>query len=184
VEYASESLPLSPPVLLFVGTLSAIKGFSLFLDVARRFPSGHIQAVACIPFIPKGAEKLARDAINAGVMLRIGLVNPCEIFKGASLLLQCTDSSLVTETFSLVTAEAMACGIPVATTGMAVGREILGDALAFDVPERDADLIVRNVFLLLNDPTRLEELRGASRARRARYSFEVFQKNVSTIISF
>lgn len=183
VDHASDTEPQHPPTLLFVGAASAIKGFPLFVEVARRLPPGQVQAIACVPAPPPASRELIEIAEASGVKLRYGLSDPVAMFDGATLLMQCTDPTLWTETFSLVMVEALACGVPVATSGMAVAPEILGDAWAFDVPSRDPDRIVAEVLSLLEDGQRLQSLRAAARARRAHFSFERFQLRVNEVLS-
>jgi len=182
VGHSSDTTPLEPPVLLFVGAVSALKGFPLFVDVARRLPPARVRAVACVPDIPPSAHSWAEAAQAANVEICCGLSEPLQMFAGASLLLQCTDSSLWTETFSLVMAESLAYGVPVATAGMAVAPEILGDAWAFDAPTRNPEQIAAAVLDLLNDPPRLQSLRAAARARRAHFSFHAFQGRVADML--
>jgi glycosyltransferase involved in cell wall biosynthesis len=182
VDCISDTAPLEPPVLLFVGEVSALKGFPLFVDVARRLPSGRVRAVACVPQIPPSTRIWVEAAQEADVEIRCGFSEPREMFQGASLLLQCTDPSLWTETFSLVMAESLTCGVPVATAGTAVAREILGDAWAFDVPTRDPDHIAAEVLALLDDARRLQTLRTAARVRRAHFSFDTFQGRVADVL--
>ncbi len=182
VDHSSDTTPLEPPVLLFVGEVSALKGFPLFVEVARRLPPVRVRTVACVPGIPLSTRSWAEAAQAANVEIRCGLSDPLQMFAGASLFLQCTDPSLWTETFSLVMAESLACGVPVATAGTAVAPEILGDAWAFDVPTRAPEDIAAAVLALLDDPPRLQALRSAARARRAHFSFHSFQKRVSDVL--
>lgn len=182
VDHASESIATRPPILVFVGALSKLKGFPLFLDVVRRIPLGRVRAVAYVPSLPASANALVSDARAAGIDIRTGISRCEEMFDGASLLLQCTDPTIWTETFSLVMVEALACGVPVATAGMAVAPEILGDAQAFDVPSRNPDRIAEKVLALLGDPIQLESLRIAAKRRRQVYSFDAFKSQVSDVV--
>lgn len=184
VDAYSDLSPYNPPVLLFVGTMSRLKGFDLFVQVAREIEPGTIRAVACIPAVPAGADELVTAAREAGIECRCGISDPASMYPGASLLLQCTDPTMVTETFSLVMAEAMACGVPVGTTGMKVAAEILGDAWAFDVPDRDPHRIADQVRALLVNPTRLQNLREAALERRSRYAFPAFCERVGALLLF
>ena len=182
VDNNSDSTPVDPPVLLFVGEVSALKGFPLFVDVAQRLPPARVRAVACVPHVPLSTRSWVESAQAKIVEIRCGLSKPRQMFAGATLLLQCTDPALATETFSLVMAESLACGVPVATAGTAVATEILGDAWAFDVPNRDPDRIAAEVLALLDDPQRLQALRVAARARRTHFSFLTFQGRVGDVL--
>jgi glycosyltransferase involved in cell wall biosynthesis len=182
VALCSNQAPADPPILLFVGTMSRQKGFDLFVKVVRAIKPGTVRAVACIPGVPAGATELDTDAREAGIELRCGISDPADMYPGAALLLQCTDPTICTETFSLVMAEALACGVPVGTTGMKVAAEILGDAWAFDVPGRDPHRIADQVSTLFADPARLQVLREAARERRVRYAFPAFRERVGALL--
>lgn len=182
IDFSSDAKAEQPPIIVFVGAISPLKGFPLFVEVVRRLRPGAVRAIAWVPQIPPASLAVANDAREAGVNLRIGATDPVEMFSGATLTLQCTDSAIGTETFSLVMVESMGCGVPVATTGMAVAPEILGDAWAFDVPSRDPDLIAYEIMTLLDNPPRLQALRAAARARRSHFSFEAFQTRVGKLL--
>ena len=182
VDGGSGSEPLEPPVVLFVGAISALKGFPLFVDVARRLPPGRVRTAACVPNVPQAAHRWVENAEAANVEIRRGLSDPSQMFAGATLLLQCTDPALWTETFSLVMVESLACGVPVATAGMAVAPEILGAAWAFDVPSRDPDSIAAEISTLLDDAPRLQRLRTAARERSKNFTFQVFQNHISKVL--
>jgi glycosyltransferase involved in cell wall biosynthesis len=182
VDNGDDTAPLEPPVLLFVGEVSAVKGFPLFVDVARRLSPARVRAVACVPHVPPPRRGWVEAARAANVQICCGLSEPRQMFAGATLLLQCTDPSLWTETFSLVMAESLAFGVPVATAGTAVAPEILGDAWAFDVRTRDPDRIAAEVVALLDDPQRLQALRAAALVRREYFSFDAFQSRVADVL--
>ena len=182
VAIRSDQEPDDPPILLFVGAMSLLKGFDLFIRVVRAIQPGTVRAIACIPRVPAGAIELDTAAREAGIELCCGISDPAGMYPGATLLLQCTDPTMWTETFSLVMAEALACGVPVGTTGMKVAAEILGDAWAFDVPDRDPHRIADHVSALLANPNRLQDLRGAALERRARYAFPAFCERVGELL--
>lgn len=183
VALRSDQEPADPPVLLFVGAMSRLKGFDLFIRVVREIEPGTVRAIAYIPTVPADATELYMAANKAGIELRFGVSDPEGMYPGATLLLQCTDPTMGTETFSLVMAEALACCVPVGTTGMKVAAEILGDAWAFDLPDRDPRRIADHVRALLADPPRLQGLRDAARERRSRYAFPAFCERVCALLS-
>ncbi len=182
VTVRSDEALADPPILLFVGAMSRIKGFDLFVKVVHAIEPGTVRAIAYIPGVPVGAAELDAAACDAGIELHYGVIDPTVMYPGAALLLQCTDPTLCTETFSLVMAEALACGVPVGTTGMKVAAEILGDAWAFDVPDRDPYRIADHVRTLFADPVRLQDLREAARERRSRYAFPAFCERVEALL--
>jgi glycosyltransferase involved in cell wall biosynthesis len=182
VDKMGEARPTHPPVLLFIGAVSALKGFPLFIEVVSRLPPGMFRAVACVPSLPESARGWIERAQRLGVMLRCGLADPADMFAGATLLVQCTDPSLATETFSLVMTEALAFGVPVATTGMGVASEVLADAWAFDEPSREPELIASKILALSQDGPRMASLRKAALARRMNFSFSTFQQRVGDVL--
>ena len=183
VDKMGEALPSQPPVLLFVGAVSALKGFPLFIEVVSRLPPGMFTAVACVPSLPDSAHEWIARAQHLGVILRCGLADPEDIFAGATLLIQCTDPGIATETFSLVMSEALAFGVPVATTGMGVASEVLAGAWAFDAPSREPDLVASKIVALCQDKPRLASLRVAALERRMNFSFPVFQVRVGDVLN-
>jgi glycosyltransferase involved in cell wall biosynthesis len=182
VDKMGETPPTQPPVLLFVGAVSALKGFPLFVEVVSRLPAGMFSVVACVPSLPDSARGWIERAQQLGVIFRCGLSDPEEMFAGATLLIQCTDPLLATETFSLVMSEALAFGVPVATTGMGVASEVLADAWAFDEPSREPDLIASKILALCQDGPKLASLRAAALARRRHFSFPIFQQRVGDVL--
>lgn len=183
VGFFSEQEKHNPSVLLFVGAVSELKGFNLFVDVVRELRSKNIRALAFVPSIPPKASALLTAAQMAGIEVVVGVSDPKFIYPGATLLLQCTDPELWTETFSLVMAEALASGVPVATTGMKVAPEILSDAWAFDVPGRNPKEIAAKIDDLFNSSEKIDLLCLAALRRRNHFTYDRFKTNVSTILN-
>lgn len=179
----SETVVKSAPVLIFVGAISRLKGFDLFVEVVSSIEPGTVHAIAFVPKVPNSGCDLVEAARKAGIELRIGVTDPTAIYPGASLLLQCTNPMLATETFSLVMVEALSFGVPVGTAGMKVADEILGDAWAFDVPDRVPHHIASHVIDLFSNPERLQRLSLAAIKRSTRFTFPIFCKRINYLMT-
>jgi glycosyltransferase involved in cell wall biosynthesis len=182
VNVHSDRAPEDPKIILFVGNLSNTKGFDLFVEVVRLIQPSTVRAIAFVPDVPYGKRNKVEAACRAGIEMRFGVSDPYVIYPGASLLLQCTDPVIATETFSLVMVEALACGVPVGTAGMKVAYEILSDACAFDVGSRNPEEIAACIKKLLASPERLNILISAAKKRREYFTYESFKANISNII--
>lgn len=169
--------------LVFVGNTSVMKGFALFVEVARRLCGSELTPVAFLASREQCDPSLLLQAKSAGIAVKFGVTAPEEMFDAGYLSLLCTDPGLWTETFSLVAVESMGCLVPVASAWAGVAQEILGPALAFEVPSRDPETIVQEIRALLSQPERYARLVQACRARRNEYSFERFQLRVRALVS-
>lgn len=178
-----ERTPQRQPKLIFVGSTSAAKGFSLFIEVARRLSGSELTPVAFLPSPERCDPVLLAQAESAGIAVRYGVTDPKEMYEAGFLSLQCTDPHLSTETFSLVAVESMSCLVPVASAGTGVVKEILANALAFDVPTRDPEQIASKIRALLSESARYEGLVEACRVGRGEYTFERFQQRVQALVS-
>lgn len=186
----SVTLNADPPMqtprsqLVFVGNTSALKGFALFIEVARQLEkAAGLTPVAFLPPAQLCEPALLREAQAAHVDLRHGVTDPRDMFGAAYLLLLCTDPARATETFSLVAVEAMSALVPVASAGTGVLKEVLGDALAFDVPSRDPVRMAAEVVALRSSPDRYQALVEACRARRGDYTFDRFRARVLALVA-
>lgn len=175
--------PRRKPKLVFVGNTSVTKGFLLFINVAKSLSGSVLTPVAFLPSYERCDPVLLGQALSAGITIMYGVTDPIEMYEEAYLSLQCTDPDLATETFSLVAVESISCLVPVASTGAGVVKEILANALAFDVPSRDPERIASEIRTLLAEPARYEALIDACRVRRAEYTFERFQQGVQVLVT-
>jgi glycosyltransferase involved in cell wall biosynthesis len=171
------------PFLVFVGNTSVAKGFPLFIEVARRLSGTPLVPVAFLPSPERADPDLLARARAAGISVRFGVTDPATMYDGAFLSLLCTDPTLWTETFSLVAVESISCLVPVASGGAGVAREILADALAFDVPSRDPGHIADAVRALLAEPARHQALVQACRRRRGEFTPERFRQRVGALVA-
>jgi glycosyltransferase involved in cell wall biosynthesis len=172
----------SRSAVVFVGAATRMKGFDLFLDVANALgPTFCCRAyLACQSNqLPTEFEAAIRQS---GADMHYGKTNPATFFGDAWLTLMLTDPKRATETFSLVAAESVFFGVPVASSGSAVVAELCSDALAFDEPSRRADLIADQIITLHKDNER-QRLLGAACARRsADLGSNQFIQNVGALL--
>lgn len=168
--------------LLFVGTTQPIKGFALFVAVCETLPDLPLRKTAYLSDEARHDEALVARARRAGIEIVFGESRPEILYRDGFLLLQATDPALCSETFSLVAAEAMARLVPVAGAGTTVLAEVLGAALAFDVPSREPGEIARAIRALHGDSSRYAALRAACASRRTTFSDRAFLKRLGGIL--
>lgn len=153
------------PSILHVSNFRTVKGIDL---LARLFVAIYGQTEAELWLVGDGPEMSALrrllDSSPAAAAVRyVGACSqPDAYFRDASLLL----STSVEESFGLAVLEAMASGLPVATTGVGGIPELIEDdvtGLLFD-PD-DLDTTVTRIVKLLRSPERLDALRTAASAR-------------------
>jgi glycosyltransferase involved in cell wall biosynthesis len=106
--------------------------------------------------VPDGVESLGR----------VSLDELASLYRRAATLV----FPSLYEGFGLPVLEAMARGVPVATSDRASLPEVAGDAALLFDPERPAE-IAAAIESLLADPARAERLRAAGRERAARFSW-------------
>ena len=169
-----QDAPSTRDRLLFVGTTQSIKGFALFVEVSERLGGLPLRKVAYLSDDTRHDRSLVAAARQAGIDIVFGESSPDALYRDGFLLLQATDPARWTETFSLVAVEAMARLVPVAGAGATVLVEVLGDALAFDMPSRNPQAIADAISALHADPIRYDALRAACARRRANFTEDVF----------
>ena len=168
--------------LVFVGATSPAKGFSLFLDVVDALStSTAIKPVAYLSDRTRSDPLLLERAGALGVRINFGETDTNVMYRHAFLSLVLSDPGICSETFSLVSVESISHLVPVGCAGMGVAREVLGEAQAFDVPDRSPQKLAEQVSQLWGDQGRYAYLIEACRVRRARYSFARFQRDVRHI---
>lgn len=187
VIYNSVPIPTQDPEsacdrLLFVGTTQAIKGLALFVAVCEMLRNLQLRTVAYLSDEARHDVGLVERARRAGVDVVFNQFDPEILYRDGFLLLQATDPTLCAETFSLVAVEAMARQVPVASAGTTVLKEVLGDALAFDVPSRDPVVIAGLIRSLHADQGRHKMMRAACARRRTAFSQDAFQDRLEELL--
>jgi glycosyltransferase involved in cell wall biosynthesis len=168
--------------LLFVGTTQAIKGFALFVTVCELLEEFPLRKAAYLSDEARHDIKLVTEARRVGVDVIFNQSDPEVLYRDGFLVLQVTDPTLWTETFSLVAVEAIARQVPVASAGAVVLKEVLGDALAFDVPSRDPIVIADIIRSLHADHDRHKNIRAACVRRRTTFSEDAFRIRLEEIL--
>jgi glycosyltransferase involved in cell wall biosynthesis len=182
VELPDKKEPSACDRLLFVGTTQPIKGLSLFIAVCEALRDLPLRKTA---YLSDGARRdgvLVASARRAHIDVVFDQSDPVALYSDGFLLFQASDPALCRETFSLVAVEAMARQVPVAGAGTAVLHEVLGDALAFDVPSRDPKIIADRIRSLYADPDRHEVLRNACALRSTVFSEEAFLEGLDDLL--
>ena len=171
--------PPPPPLvrdrIVYVGTIGAMKGLPLFVQLAQRLRHDDIECHAFLagsPVSPSDADLATLDA--AGITVTIAETRADRLYDRAWLVLQLTDSALADETFSLVAAEAIWHLVPVGGAGAGVLPEVAGAGLAFNLPGRDAAEMAAAIRALRADPARHAALVEGCRAERARFTIDRF----------
>ena len=163
------SLAIDGPFVLFVGRINPRKNLGRLVRAFLRLrPKDHRLVIAG----PRDGRadpdlRAALDAAPAGVVRLLGEV-PDDLIAGlyAAADLACYLS--LEEGFGVPPLEAMAAGTPVLASNIRVLREVAGDAAAFVSPI-DEVAISDAIETLLEDPTRLADLRQRGRERAAGY---------------
>ncbi|HWQ88271.1 hypothetical protein [Brevundimonas sp.] len=168
--------------LLFVGTTQPIKGFDLYVAVCRRLTGVALRKTAYLSDEDRHDRALVDAARGVGIDVVFGERSPDVMYADGFLVLLCTDARVCAETFSLVAAEAVTRLVPVAGTGIIVLGEVVGEALAFNDPRRDPDLIAQAIADLHRAPERAAVLRAACAERRPHFSTEIFANRLLDLL--
>jgi glycosyltransferase involved in cell wall biosynthesis len=168
--FALERTPVSPPLVLAVGTVEARKNLATAVRALNRLPNTRLISVG----VPTPYERIVRAEI-ARLELRdrvelLGYVSDAELLR-----LYSAASALIFpsryEGFGLPPLQALAAGVPVVASDIPVLREVLGNAAAYAPP--DDDLAFSNALrkALAGGPAiKAQIARGRARARTFTWS--------------
>jgi len=165
---ARDRLDSTPPRFVYVGRVAVEKNIEAFLQLdlpGSKWVVGEG---------PQLEELRARypDVYFAGVFPQAELAR---IYRAADVFVFPSR----TDTFGLVLLEAMACGVPVASTTGGALPEVVGDAGVL-VPPGDAVALASAIAELLEDPARREELGEAARRRiEQQFSWQVTARQMT-----
>ena len=115
-------------------------------------------------------EKTIEEGVAAGYVRRLGFVDGSELpalYSGA----ECTVYPSLYEGFGLPVLESMACGTPIAISGIASLEYVAGDA-GYRLGHPSADSIAAGLRALLSDPTLRSRLADAGLQRAREFSWE------------
>ncbi len=157
--------------ILYAGGLSPSKGLHILLDafglISRRFPKAIISVVGAGDWAPYQekikALGLSECVCYCGYVSHEAMVN---YYRSACLLAAPTRH----ESFGLILAEAMACGIPVVSTRITAIPEVVEDGVTgLLVPVDDPPALADALEALLSDPDRAATMGRAGRTRVEEY---------------
>ena len=146
-----KALAARPPIVITVGHLCAMKGFSTLLEAIALLPRPDARLVICGEGEEREAlEQLAeRLGVTARIEWRGYVADPWEEYAGA----RCFALASTNESFSNVVVEALASGIPVVSTDCGGPTEILdGGRLGALVPVGDAAALSAAIARALDQP--------------------------------
>lgn len=165
-----------PLRLLAVGTVKSTKGWTLALDALRLLRTRGVDAE--LTWLGDGPELAELRTLATDLPVRTpGHVSPQEVraaMRGADVLLLPTAS----ETFSLVTVEALASGLPVVATGQGAHTEFLTPGTGMIV-DRTAGALADAVVGLRHVDRDIVVSRGAELT--SRFSEENFRRAYTTV---
>jgi glycosyltransferase involved in cell wall biosynthesis len=160
------------PVVLSASAKRPHKNLVRLLEALAEIPAER-RPVLVLPGYPTPHETELRARAGAlgvtGDVRFLGWLEPAEL-EGLYATAAAFVFPSLYEGFGLPVLEAMARGVPVATSNRASLPEVAGDAALLFDPERPAE-IAGAIETLLTDPARAERLRAAGRERAARFSW-------------
>jgi glycosyltransferase involved in cell wall biosynthesis len=159
------------PVVLSVSAKRPHKNLRRLLRAVAAIPAERRPALV-VPGYPTPHEaELRALAVELAIEVVFPAWLPSEDMEGLYALATCVVFPSLYEGFGLPVLEAMARGLPVATSNRSSLPEVAGDAaLLFD--PTDVEAIRRAIEQLLADPAERDRLRDAGRARAARFTWE------------
>jgi glycosyltransferase involved in cell wall biosynthesis len=163
----------SRPLLLSISAKRPHKNLVRLIRALALLPAGQ-RPILVLPGYPTPHEtELRGEAARAGVaddIVLLGFVSPEELEALYDAATAVVLPSLY-EGFGLPVLEAMARGVPVATSGRTSLAEVAGDAALKFEPEDEASIAQAIESLLADEPLR-EQLRSAGRERAAGFTWE------------
>ena len=145
----------SLPTVLYMGRLSANKGYKQFIHALGLLP-GKVRGVLIGNFTPEKHSEVDALAKAAGCDSRLerrGWADRSEIEEVLSAATAFVFPSLWAETLGIVGLESLAMGVPVAASEVGGAREWLQDGVTgFFAPPGDAAGLARAMSRLIDDP--------------------------------
>ena len=170
---ASLSLPADRPLVLSVSAKRPHKNLERLLQALAATPGEH-RPLLVVPGYPTEYEaELRRRAVELGVADDVrwpSWVSPADL-EGLYAAAACLVFPSLYEGFGLPVLEAMARGVPVASSNRSSLPEVAGDAALLFDPE-DPAAIARAMTRLLSDRELRERLGRAGRERAAAFTWE------------
>lgn len=165
---------IKPPYLLYVGGISARKNIVRLIEAAvlvrRRHPEIRLVLAGSKQWRTASIDRALARADLDDTVYCTGYVDDDDLpslYSGAEVFV----FPSLYEGFGLPVLEAMARGVPVATSARGSLAEVAGDA-AYVFDPTDVGAIRSAIERLLSDPAEAERLRAAGRARAAAFSWD------------
>jgi glycosyltransferase involved in cell wall biosynthesis len=161
----------------FVGSGTALKGFDLILDAMEVLASeGHFFKLLVAGVIDRslfaGRKRLQDKVLDFGMVGHGKLVS---VFRSANCLLLPSRF----DSFGMVVAEAMACGVPAIVSDMVGAKELIEEGHnGFIVPSGNSDALVERMRWCIWNATSIRSMSTAARAAAERYSWANYRQRL------
>lgn len=170
----------TPFTFVSIGTLNQNKAFDILLTAFQKsfLGSKDVRLVIC----GQGPEREALESLSK----QLGLEGQV-VFRGEVSREECADLLINShafvlpsryETFGVVYAEAMACGLPIITTETSACRSLVTPETGYSVPIGDVDALSGKMLLLYENYAQFDAERIRAFCRK-NYSEEVLAKKLS-----
>jgi glycosyltransferase involved in cell wall biosynthesis len=164
---------VSTPLIGYVARYHPLKRHDTFLAAAAILAARRdVRFLLCGDGTEPGNPSLEAAVRRAGLDPRIHLLGMRSDVEAVTAALDVATCCSETESFSLATAEAMACGVPCAATAIPSVLEVLGSE-EHTVPVGDADGLAAAWSALLDLPPDTRETMAASMRRRVATQFSI-----------
>jgi phosphatidylinositol alpha-mannosyltransferase len=169
--------------LLFVGRLDRRKGFPVALEAFRLLAARYDDVRLIV--VGSGTERPAIERMAPDVRARISMLGAvpngqlppihqaCDVFLGPSL---------GGESFGVILIEAMAAGMPIATSRIPGYDEVVDDGVTgLLVPPGDPEALATAVGRILDDTDLARRLAAAAAERARRYDWSVVAREIEAV---
>lgn len=167
-----------PLRFLFLGSVSALKGVPLLLDVWRRLDAGGHE-LHVVGHVGDRFRALIPERPGLKVVGKVPHESLPELVRGYDVLVFPSYG----DGFGLVILEALASGLPVITTFATGGPDLIDDgAEGFLIEPGDAEALGRSIKFFMERPERLPEMAAAARRKAERYSWDAYGDRWSLLL--
>lgn len=167
---------------VFAGTTQYGKGVDILLDAFRRVEQQLPGAASLIFVGPRGD---AAQLIDHRKSASLKLLPPVTQEKLRDVM--CEANCLVLpsrlDSFGMVVAEAMACGLPVIVSNMVGAKEIIDEGInGWVVPVADVAVLTQRMIWCVKNGEAVASMRTQARAAAERYSWEAYRDRYAKLI--
>ena len=172
-ETVLDRLGVSPPYVLFVGTLEPRKNVGRLVRAYRRVAASGVEHALVLAGWPGWRDDELRAEIERegpGTVVELGGVDPEDLdplYRGAAVFAYPS----LAEGFGLPVAEAMARGVPTITSNASSLPEVAGTA-ALLVDPTSEDQLAEAIELVLGDASLADRLRREGPIRASRFTWD------------